>query len=517
MKKIRILWTDDEIEFLKAHIIFLEEKGYEILTASNADDALKKIKEQDLDLVFLDENMPGRGGLDILPEIKSLVPETPVVMITKSEEENIMEEAIGAQIDDYLIKPVNPKQILLTIKKFIDQKKLVSEKTINSYQTEFGKIGILINQADSISDWIDIYKKLVHWELELEKSDTSGMNEVLQMQNTEATQEFSKFIKKNYSGWLDGSLETPFMSPDIFKQEIFPLLDEGTNVVFLLIDNLRYDQWKTIAPSLQDYFSIEKEELFCSILPTATQYARNAIFSGLLPVEIQRKYPNWWFNDDDDEGKNQYEQELLRELLVRSGRNTSFHYEKITNLDAGKKFSEQLANYLNHPLVAVVYNFVDMLSHARTDSNMIRELAADEKAYRSLTLSWFQNSYLFDVLKFLSGQNVKVVLTTDHGTIRVQRALKVIGDRKTSANLRYKTGRNLDYNPGAVFEIKDPEKAGLPKANVSSRYIFANNDDFFAYPNNYNHYVKYYKDTFQHGGISLQEMLIPLVVLTPKI
>lgn len=516
MKKIRILWTDDEIDFLKAHIIFLEEKGYEIITASNADDALKIIKEQDLDLIFLDENMPGKGGLDILPEIKTIVPEVPVVMITKSEEENIMNEAIGAQIDDYLIKPVNPKQILLTIKKFIDQRKLVSEKTISSYQSEFGKIGILINQAGSMPDWTEIYKKLVYWELELDKSDSSGMNEVLQMQNVEANQEFVKFVKRNYSNWMTDSLNKPFMSPDVFKQEVFPLLDQGSNVVFLLIDNLRYDQWKTIAPALQDYYWTEKEELYCSILPTATQYARNAIFSGLMPAEIQEKYPQWWLHDDEPEGKNQYEKELLRELLTRSGRETSFHYEKITNLDAGKKFSEQLTNHLNHPLVAVVYNFVDMLSHARTESKIIRELAPDEKAYRSLTLSWFQNSYLFDVLKFLSGQKVKVVLTTDHGTIRVQRALKVIGDRKTSTNLRYKTGRNLDYDPGEVFEIKDPEKAGLPKANVSSRYIFANNDDFFAYPNNYNHYVKYYKNTFQHGGISLQEMLIPLLVLTPK-
>jgi len=516
MKKIRILWTDDEIDLLRAHILFLEEKGYEVLTASNADDALKIIKEKDLDLLFLDENMPGKGGLDILPEIKSLAPEVPVVMITKSEEENIMEEAIGAQIDDYLIKPVNPKQILLTIKKLMDQKKLVSEKTISSYQTEFGNIGVLINQAVSLEDWTDIYKKLVYWELELEKSEVSGMNEVLKMQNVEANQEFSKFIKKNYADWMSGSIDKPLMSPDMFDQKIFPLLDEGSKVVFLLIDNLRWDQWRTISPSLQDYFVTEKEELYCSILPTATQYARNAIFSGLMPAEIYKQYPKWWLHDDDPGSKNQFEKELLGKLLTRTGRDLSFHYEKISNPDAGKKFLDQLNNHLNNSLIAVVYNFVDMLSHARTESNMIKELAADEKAYRSLTLSWFQNSHLFDVLKFLSNKKIKVVLTTDHGTIKVQRALKVIGDRQTSANLRYKTGKNLDYSPGEVFEIQDPEKAGLTKANVSSRYIFAGNDDFFAYPNNYNHYVKYYKDTFQHGGISIQEMLIPLIVLTPR-
>ncbi len=515
MRKIRILWTDDEIEYLKAHIIFLEEKGYELVTVSNADDALKKLAEIDFDIVFLDENMPGKGGLDILPGIKSRFPELPVVMITKSEEEDIMEEAIGRQIDDYLIKPVNPKQILLTIKKHIDQKKLVSEKTLSSYYEEFGRIGMMINRKNKLGDWIEIYKKLVFWELELDKSGTSEMNEILQMQQVEANLEFSKFIKRNYKSFINNSSENFLMSPGLFPERVFKYLENGEKVVFLLIDNLRLDQWRTISPVLQEYFQVE-EEVFCSILPTATQYARNAIFSGMMPVEIQKKYPGWWVNDDEQEGKNLYEKELLAELLRRNAINSTFHYEKISNPDAGKRFLENLRNHLNYQLLAVVYNFVDMLSHARTESRMIQELAPDEKAYRSLTNSWFENSYLLDVLKILSEQNVKVIISTDHGTIRVQNPIKVIGDRQTSANLRYKTGRSLNYNQKDIFEIVDPESVGLPRINMSSRFIFACNDDFIAYPNNYNHYVKYYKNTFQHGGISMQEMLIPFVVLTPK-
>lgn len=515
MKKLRILWTDDEIEHLKAHIIFLEEKGYELETANNADDAMELLGRDSFDLVFLDENMPGKGGLDVLPLIKNLYPDLPVVMITKSEEENIMEEAIGSQIDDYLIKPVNPKQILLSIKKLTDQKKLVSEKTLSSYQTEFSKLGMLIGEAAGIEDWKEIYRKLIYWELELEKSGTGGMEEVLKMQHTEANHEFSKFIKRNYIKWFREGEESPLLSPSLMRKKIFPMLEEGEKVIFILVDNLRFDQWKILAPLLSEYYHIE-EDMLCSILPTATQYARNSIFSGLMPVEIQKRYPHWWFNDDEQEGKNQFESELLGEQLRSSGLDVKYHYDKITNPAAGKKLLENLNNILNNDLIAIVYNFVDMLSHARTDSNMIRELAPDEKAYRDLTESWFRNSYLMEVINRLAEQNVKLVITTDHGTIRVQDPVKVIGDKHTSVNLRYKTGRSLNYKASDVFEIREPVEVGLPRVNMSSRYVFATDNDFLVYPNNYNHYVKYYRDTFQHGGVSMQEMLIPLIVLNPK-
>lgn len=516
MKKIRILWTDDEIDILRSHIIFLEDKGYEVLTASNADDAISIVGDEELDLILLDENMPGKGGLEVLPLLKEMAPDVPIVMITKSEEENIMEDAIGAKIDDYLIKPVKPNQILLSIKKLIEQKRLISDKTMAGYQAGFGEISRMINMAGSFEDWTEIYKRLVYWELELENSDSGDMEGVLQMQAVEANKEFSKFIQKNYKDWLNGVSERPVLSPDILSKWVFPLIDKGEKVVLLIIDNFRFDQWKTVYPILQDDFKIESEEVFCSILPTATQYARNAIFSGLMPLEIQKRFPQWWYFDEDSEGKNMFESELLDKQLQRHSKTYSFHYEKISNADAGQRFLNNLPNLLNNDLIAVVYNFVDMLSHARTESEMVRELAGDEKAYRSITQSWFRHSPILDVVKMLAEKKVKLIITTDHGTTKVNHPVKVIGDRNTSTNLRYKTGRNLDYNPKEVFEIRRPEEIDLPKSNISSKFIFARSDDFLLFPKNYNYYVNYYKDTFQHGGISLQEMLIPFVILSPK-
>ena len=518
MKEITILWTDDEIDLLKPHILFLENKGYKVITATNGDDAVNLVKSQNFDLIFLDEHMPGLSGLETLNEIKTIFPNIPVVMITKSEEEDFMDEAIGSKIVDYLIKPVNPNQILLTIKKNVDHKRLITKKTTSAYQTEFSKIGIKINESNTISEWIEIYKNLIFWELELEKSNDQSMDEVMKLQKVEANNAFSKFIKSNYISWFEKENKAkPLLSPNIFKEKVFPLLNDKKKVILLLIDNLRLDQWKTISPDIGEYLQIDHEDLFCSILPTSTQYARNAMFAGLMPFEISEIYPELWLDDDVEGGKNLNEEELLKKQLVRLGIKDNFSYVKVNNLKAGKKVVENLPNYLQKDLVVIVYNFVDILSHARTEMEMIRELTDDESAYRSLTLSWFRHSPLFDLIKALSILSYKVIITTDHGTIRVNNALKVVGDKKTSLNLRYKQGKNLNYNPKEVFEVKQPSLIHLPKTNVSSTYIFARNDDFFAYPNNFNYYVKYYKNTFQHGGISLEEMIIPVITLSPKV
>lgn len=516
MRKIKILWTDDEIDVLRSHILFLEEKGFIVEKATNGDDAIELVKQSNFDLIFLDEHMPGMSGLETLKIIKSFAPDIPVVMITKSEEENIMEEAIGSNIADYLIKPVNPNQILHSIKKNIDQKRLVTEKTTSEYREEFGKISGKINAATSFPDWVRIYKDLVYWQLELDKSGETGMLDVLTMQENEANHAFGKFIKANYLDWFDPSnrQNKPLLSTDLFSRQVFPLLDEGEKVVFILVDNLRWDQWKVIYPSINDFFRIEQEEIYCSILPTATQYARNAIFSGLMPLKIEQLYPELWVFDDEDKGKNLWEKELLEKQLHRAGKNYSFAYEKINNLSAGRKMVDTIADYIQRPLLVVVYNFLDMLSHARTEVEMIRELADDEPAYRSLTFSWFQHSPLLELIRSLAEYDVKLIITTDHGSIRVQNPVKVVGDRSTSTNLRYKLGKNLNYDPQKVFDIIKPELAFLPRSNVSSRYIFAVDDQFFAYPQNYNHYVNYYRNTLQHGGISMQEMLIPFVRLT---
>lgn len=515
MKKDRILWADDEIDLLKVYVLFLEEKGYEVVTASNGKDAVDLCKKESFDIIFLDENMPGLSGLETIPLIKEIHPNVPLVMITKSEEENLMNMAIGSKIADYLTKPVNPSQILLTLKKNIHKKEIQTEHTTSTYRSEFGRIGMQINDSLTYDDWVEVYKKLVYWELELSETD-SGMDEMLRMQKTEANSTFNKFIKKNYIDWFKNQANRPLLSPDIFKTKVFPLLDEGEKVFFVLIDNFRFDQWKIIREMLNEYYNFTEEGLYSSILPTATQYARNAIFSGLMPVQIQQMFPDLWVEEEEEEGKNLNEKDLIQTQLQRFRKNYAFSYNKVNESSYCEKLIERLPQLENNQLNVCVLNFIDMLSHSRTESKMMRELANDENAYRSLTVSWFRHSGTLELLKAIARRGYKVILTTDHGTIQVKNPIKVIGDKNTNVNLRYKVGKNLSYNRKEVYEISDPKQIGLPSPNVSSTYIFAGNEDFFAYPNNYNHYVSYYKNTFQHGGISLEEMLIPLIVMQPK-
>jgi CheY-like chemotaxis protein len=516
MKKISILWTDDEIDILRPHIIFLEQKGYDVTTATNGTDAIDLVQEHHYDMIFLDENMPGLTGLQTLGAIKSIDPNVPVVMITKSEEEDIMDQAIGSKIADYLIKPVNPNQILLSVKKNVDQLELVTRKTTSDYQEEFSKIGMRLNERLDFEDWKEIYRKLVFWELELSDSQDPAMDEVLKMQKDEANHNFGRYIRSNYLGWFKRGAKRPVLSPDLFRHKVFPLLDKEQKVVVLIIDNLRYDQFRVLSKVISQYFLIEDEDLYYSILPTATMYARNAIFAGLMPADIAMMYPNLWEEDDHTGNKNIHEKALMEAQMARLGRKEKFYYGKATSTKSEKKLSQSLESIQQHDLSVLVFNFVDMISHARTEMEMIRELAGDEKAYRSLTLSWFNHSLLFELLKGLSETKVRIVLTTDHGTIRVNNPVKVIGDRETNTNLRYKLGRNLNYNPKQVFEISQPDEAHLPGRNVSSKFIFSLNNDFFVYPNNYNYYAQYYRDTFQHGGISLEEMIVPVITLSPK-
>jgi len=517
MNTINILWVDDEIDLLKIHILFLEEKGYTVNTANNADDALDMIKEKNFDIIFLDENMPGISGLDALVEIKKIKPNIPVVMVTKNEEEDIMDEAVGSKIDDYLIKPVNPKQIILAVKKNVENRNLITEKTTSKYQNEFNAISQKISRASNFDEWADIYKELVYWELELINVAGTHMNDVLLKQKEEANIEFTKFIKSNYTNWFipDNDVK-PNMPFDFFRKRIIPLTDTNEQVFVIVVDNLRFDQWKVLEPVINKYMLTEREEIWYSILPTATQFARNAFFAGLMPLEISKMYPELWVDDSEEESKNNYEEQLLERLFQRYRRKVKFSYEKVLNNKAGEKVNENLSNMFRNQLNVVVYNFVDALSHAKTDTKMIKELADNDAAYRDLILTWFEHSPLLDLIKILSEKRIKTFITTDHGSVNVTNPIKVIGDKETTTNLRYKQGKNLAYNKNHVFEVLNPEKVGLPGMNISSSYIFAYQNDFFAYPNNYNHYVKYYKNTFQHGGISLEEMLIPYITLIPK-
>ncbi|WP_456441732.1 T9SS response regulator signal transducer PorX [Psychroserpens sp.] len=517
MNTINILWVDDEIDLLKPHILFLEKKQYNVTTCQSGTEALEIIDDTNFDIVFLDENMPGLTGLETLNEIKERRANLPVVMITKSEEEYIMEEAIGNKIADYLIKPVNPNQILLSLKKNLDHSRLVSEKTTSNYQQEFRKIAMDLSMVNSFEEWSDLYQKLVYWELRLEDIEDVGMTEILESQKNEANHQFGKFIEKNYEDWFDHKNDAPTLSHTLFKDKIVPELSVEQPTLLIVIDNLRYDQWKAFEPIVNNYYKKTSEVPFYSILPTATQYARNAIFSGLMPSDMERMHPKLWKNDTDEGGKNLYENDFLQGQLKRLGlQNLKTEYHKITNLKAGKRLVENFKTLKDNDLSVIVYNFVDMLSHSKTEMDVVKELASNDKAYRSLTVSWFKNSPLLEMIQQAQQLGFKLILTTDHGTINVKNPSKVIGDRETSSNLRYKTGRSLTYEDKEVLAVKDPKSICLPSITMSSSFIFAKSDYFLAYPNNYNHYVGYYRNTYQHGGVSLEEMIIPFVVMNPK-
>jgi DNA-binding response OmpR family regulator len=513
---IRILWADDEIDLLKPHIIYLEGKGHHVTPAKSGDEALDLLVDGNYDLIFLDENMPGLSGLETLTILKEKYANTPVIMITKSEEESIMEEAIGSKIADYLIKPVNPSQILLAIKKNIDTTRLVEEKTTSNYQQEFRNISMSLASPLNKEEWYDIYKKLTYWELELDKAGDESVEQILAMQKTEANTQFFRFIKNHYKDWIRGQ-DAPLMSHNLIRKKVLPEMEGNKPTYLIVIDNLRYDQWKIIEPSVLEDFKVIQDEMYTSILPTATQYARNAIFTGLLPSEIQKRFPNMWKNDEDEGGKNLFEAEFLADNLQRLGKGSCKHsYTKITNLDAGRKVINKISNMKNNDLNVIVYNFVDMLSHARTDMKVIKELADDDSAYRSLTASWFSHSPLKEIMKQIAKQKANLIITTDHGTINVTKPSRVIGDRSVNSNLRYKQGKNLDYKKSDVLVIDKPLDCYLPIQNVSSKYIFAKEDMYFVYQNNYNQFVKFYKNTYQHGGISMEEMLIPVITLKAR-
>jgi len=517
MSKVKILWADDEIDLLKPQLFFLEKKGYEVLEVTNGHDALELLAEdKDIEVVFLDESMPGLTGLETLERIRQTNKNVPVVMITKNEAEDLMEQAIGSEIHDYLIKPVNPNQILMSLKKIIDNKRLVSEKTAVDYQQEFRKISMDINSGLSIDEWNQLYKRIIDWELKLDNSDNEPMRDILDTQKKEANKEFGRFVSKQYHDWQNDN-SGPVASPNLFKEYLFPKLDRTKSNVVVLFDNLRFDQWRVLEPIFNEQFRVETEQIFYSILPTSTQYSRNAIFAGMTPHEIQKNFPQYWLNDNESGGKNQYEEQLLAKQIDRHFRDDiKWNYHKIRNNADAKSLQDNILNITTNDLTFIVYNFIDMLSHARTEMEVLKELASDEKAYRSLTKSWFVNSPIWNSLQAIVDKNIKLFVTTDHGTIRVSQPSKVLGDRETTTNLRYKVGKNLKYNAKQVLEALDPHKAGLPRPNISSKFIFAKEDHFFLYPNNYNHYNRMYNDTFQHGGLSMEEMICPFITLDPR-
>jgi CheY-like chemotaxis protein len=518
--KGKILWVDDEIELLKAHILFLQEKGYEVQTVTNGEDAISMVSSDNYALIFLDEMMAGMGGLETLVRIKEIHPNIPVVMITKSEEEQLMEEAIGSKISDYLTKPINPSQVLMTAKKFLEAKKITAEYISRDYIKEFQEISRSMMFEMNYDDWIDVYTKLVSWELELDANRDLGLSQSIIGQKKECNTEFCRFIEKNYQSWINESKDRPLLSKDIINKYVVPELDREKSVFFFVVDCMRLDQWLVMEKELFDIFNINKNYYY-SILPTATPFSRNSLFSGLFPSEIESNYPDLWQCKIDDENSlNQYEPQLLEKLLSRAKikLDKEFKYIKILDAEYGKLIEQTITNYTNNNLTTIVINFVDMLAHGRSDSSLLKEISPDEPAYRGLTYSWFLHSSLLNMLKTLSKQkNVTIVITTDHGSIRCLRGSKVLGDREASTNLRYKFGRNLKSdNKQAVF-VKDPLDYKLPRRGIAVNYIIAKEDYYFVYPTDYHKYLNQYKDTFQHGGISMEEMILPVVTLKPKV
>jgi CheY-like chemotaxis protein len=516
--KGKILWVDDEIELFRPHIRFLKEKGYAVNTATNGEDAIAMVRHNGFDLVFLDEMMAGLGGLRTLAEIKDIRPNLPVVMVTKNEEESLMEEAIGVKISDYLIKPVNPSQVFIACKKFLEGKKITGAAVSKDYIQEFNAISVALMNDLDYKQWIDIYTRLVEWDIELDQHAELGLKQTLVDQTRECNLAFGKYVEKNYRNWVEQTANRPALSVEVVDRFVVPHLQGNKSVILFVIDCLRLDQWLVMESLLHEYFLISKDYYF-SILPTATPYSRNAIFSGSYPSDVEVRFPDLWEKSEDDEhSRNRYERQFLDKLLER--RKISLKpepkYVKILDVEFGRSIENNINSYAQTKLTSIVVNFVDMLAHGRSDSTLLKEIAPDESAYRSLTKSWFVHSSLFGMLRTLSkNKNVTVLLTTDHGSIRSLRGSKVLGDREASTNLRYKYGRNLKSEEKAAIFVKNPLEFKLPKRGVAINYIIAKEDYYFVYPTDYHKYLNQYRDSFQHGGVSMEEMILPVVRLEP--
>ena len=512
----RILWVDDEINQLQAHIIFLQEKGFIVTPVPSGDDAISAVQNDDFDLVLLDEMMPGRDGLSTLEELKEIKPNLPVVMVTKSEEENLMDQAIGRKISDYLTKPVNPSQILLVIKRLLDTKKIRGDQLTRDYVQSFNKLNQKMFGPMDWSDWIDAYKQISAWEIEIGEFRDVGLAQTHEGQRKQWNAEFSKYVERNYPEWL-ASEDRPTLSVDIGKKYVIPHLKEGRRVFFIVVDCMRLDQWMNIQPIIDEYFTVDLDH-YISILPTATPFSRNAIFLGDFPDRLEELYPDLWRRQDNESSLNKYESELMKIQLKqkRVKLNAEPVYAKVLEASEGEHLARRISTYQHAQLVSMVFNFIDILAHGRSESDILKELAPNEHAFRSVTKSWFEHSSLLDILKYLSTIDCRVVITTDHGAVIARRATLVKGKREASTNLRYKYGDNLHCNTKEVVFVDDPATYRLPSFGISTTYIFAREDYYFVYPTHYHKYESKYADTFQHGGISMDEMILPVATLSPK-
>lgn len=514
--KRKILWADDEIDLLKAHIIYLEKRGYDLTPVTNGQDAIALVKEQSFDAILLDEMMPGIDGLTALTEIKNLDPGLPIIMITKSEEEHIMDEALGSRINDYLIKPVNPSQIYTTLKRLLDVRQLRSERVSREYASQLNQRRQELAMGMDHERWIQMYANMSAWDIEIEAYNDPGLEQLHADQKKECNREFNKFIEKYYQSWLHG--DGPVLSHQVLDHFVAPLLKNGEKVYFIVIDCFRLDHWIAIESKLEELFKVDRHYYY-SILPTATPFCRNALFAGLLPSEIVKIYPNIWRSAGHDEtGLNNNESALLEMYLERKGIRLEHkpHYDKILTTADSRALYRKLGSLKENRFISVVYNFIDLLSHQRSENYILKEIAPNEAAFRSLTRSWFDHSALLDILRAAAAERATVVMTTDHGSITGEKASVVRGDRTTSTNIRYKYGRNLKCNPAEVLRIDDPEAYGLPSIGPGTNYLFARNEHYLVYPNKFREYERLFRNSLQHGGISLEEMILPVGVMRAR-
>ena len=514
MKK-NILWVDDEIDLLESHIIYLSEKGYNVLKANSGEDAVEICKKSNIDLILLDEMMPGIDGIATLKIIKSEYPDLPVIMVTKNEEEDFMEEALGEQISYYLTKPVNPSQILMACKKILENSKIENDKLISDFLIYVNKVQNYNFDKFDYDDWKKIYTDFSNWSLKVEEINNLSFIDILNDQKKLLNKKFNNYIVFNYKNWVKDPDSRPLLSSDLFKKIFEPIFDRK-QLIIIVIDCFRFDQWLQICPMLKDVFQI-KEDMHMSILPTATPFARNAIFSGMLPNEIKLKLPNLWSTMFKEEKYNKFEKELFENALnVNNKSNKSFHYEKIINVNDGKKFYNKLNDYKNVDILSIVVNFVDILGHSRSESQILKELIPNESAYRLAVHNWFKNSWLKDCLIELANWDADILITSDHGNTIVSKPVKVKADNTASLGIRYKYGRNLNFSDKDVLKIKNPEDYGLPSFDVNTEYIISSDNKYFVYENQFHKYSNILKNSFQHGGISLDEVLVPLIHLKNK-
>ena len=516
--KRKILWADDEIDLLRAHHRFLDDKGYVVTPVSNGKDAIALIAQEPFDIVLLDEMMPGLDGLSTLEQIKMIDPNVPVVMITKNEEEHLMNEAIGRRINDYLTKPVNPSQIFMACKKILDSRQIRQSQAGQNYVSKANEIREQLSGEITWQTWINVHRRLCEWDIEIARLRDAGLSQMIEDQRRECNHEFGRFIGRDYATWIAEENDSPPLSVDVVPEFVVPYLEQGRQVFFIVVDCLRLDHWMVMEPQLAEYFNIKRSYHY-SVLPTATPFSRNAIFSGLFPNEIARKYGDIWHNADENEHSlNRNEHQYIDDQVADMGveLKPGSHYVKVLDTGEAQGLTRKVPSLKKWPLVSVVYNFLDMLVHGRAQSDLLKEMAPNEIAFRALVQTWFGNSSLFETLKAISRTDAVVVLTTDHGSVRGTRASVVHGDRDTSSNLRYKYGRNLRSEDKDALMIKDPEAYGLPSGGLGSNFVIAKEDFYFVYPTNFNQYQRQYKDSFQHGGISLEEMVLPVAIMEPK-